>query len=249
MSDSREFPRHVAIIMDGNGRWAVQRNHPRSAGHERGADAVRRTVRHARKSGIRCLTLFAFSTLNWQRPTVEVRELMDLLERFLVEELDELRGNHIKLVGIGERELLPTSVRESLEHAERETAHLDGMTLVLAVSYDGRRDLVRAARLLAEQVRRGTLLPADLDEHQLSKALSTGDLPDVDLLVRTSGEVRLSGFLPFEACYAELYFTPVLWPEFDESTLDAALAEYAHRQRRFGLTSEQMAGDQLASVV
>ena len=152
-------------------------------------------------------------------------------------------------MGIGERELLPTSVRESLEHAERETAHLDGMTLVLAVSYDGRRDLVRAARLLAEQVRRGTLLPADLDEHQLSKALSTGDLPDVDLLVRTSGEVRLSGFLPFEACYAELYFTPVLWPEFDESTLDAALAEYAHRQRRFGLTSEQMAGDQLASVV
>lgn len=235
-------PRHVAIIMDGNGRWAQNQGLHRTIGHEKGAEAVRATVRHARHVGLECLTLFAFSTLNWQRPTDEVRDLMTLLENFLVDELPEMLQNGIRLLAIGERELLPARVRRRLDEAERRTAHNKGMTLVLAVSYDGRRDLVRAARQIAEQVRRGELLPADVDEAQLAASLSTADLPEVDLLIRTSGEIRLSGFLPFEACYAELYFTPTLWPDFGAEALDAALADYAHRQRRFGLTGEQALG-------
>jgi undecaprenyl diphosphate synthase len=234
-------PRHVAIIMDGNGRWAQNQALPRTAGHEKGAEAVRATVRAARKRGLECLTLFAFSTLNWQRPTDEVRDLMSLLENFLVDELPEMLQNGIRLVAIGERELLPSRVRKRLEEAETRTAHNEDMTLVLAVSYDGRRDLVRAARQIAELARRGELLPADVDEAQLAGSLSTADLPDVDLLIRTSGEIRLSGFLPFEACYAELYFTETLWPDFGAEQLDEALANYAHRQRRFGLTGEQAA--------
>ena len=240
-TDLHLLPRHVAIIMDGNGRWAQNRGLPRHAGHEKGAEAVRETVRHARKLGLECLTLFAFSTLNWQRPTAEVRDLMDLLEKFLVEELPEMLQNGIRLVAIGERELLPSKVRKRLEEAEQRTAHGTDMTLVLAVSYDGRRDLVRAARQLAEMARRGELHPADVNETHLANALSTADLPDVDLLVRTSGEIRLSGFLPFEACYAELHFTQTLWPDFGAAALDVALADYSHRQRRFGLTGEQAA--------
>jgi undecaprenyl diphosphate synthase len=234
-------PRHVAIIMDGNGRWAQNQALPRTSGHEKGAEAVRATVRHARKRGLECLTLFAFSTMNWQRPTDEVRDLMSLLENFLIDELPEMLQNGIRLVAIGERELLPSRVRKRLEEAEERTAHNEDMTLVLAVSYDGRRDLVRAARQIAELARRGELLPADVDEAQLAGSLSTADLPDVDLLIRTSGEIRLSGFLPFEACYAELYFTETLWPDFGADQLDEALANYAHRQRRFGLTGEQAA--------
>jgi undecaprenyl diphosphate synthase len=240
-SPAEPTPRHVAIIMDGNGRWAQSRGLPRTAGHEKGAEAVRETVRHARRIGLECLTLFAFSTLNWQRPTSEVRDLMDLLERFLVDELPEMLANGIRLVAIGERELLPAKVRKRLEDTEARTAHGRDMTLVLAVSYDGRRDLVRAARQIAEMARRGELLPADVDEAQLASVLSTADLPDVDLLVRTSGEKRLSGFLPFEACYAELHFTPTHWPDFGAEALDAALAEFAHRHRRFGMTGEQAA--------
>jgi undecaprenyl diphosphate synthase len=236
------LPQHVAIIMDGNGRWAQQRDRPRTAGHEEGAAAVRRTVRHARRLGVGYLTLFAFSTLNWARPHEEVRELMALLERFLREELPELLENGIRLVAIGERELLPTSVRRTLEETETATAHCADMTLVLAVSYDGRRDLVKAVRHLTDMASRGQLLPADVSEELISQALSTAHIPDVDLLIRTSGEIRLSGFLPFEACYAELYFTETLWPDFDAAELDEALACYARRQRRFGLTDAQIAG-------
>lgn len=233
------LPAHIAIIMDGNGRWAVERGLARADGHREGAEAVRRTVRHARKLGVEVLTLFAFSTLNWQRPTSEVRDLMGLLERFLDEELPELLDKNIRLMGIGERELLPERVRSKLEDVERKTAHGDAMTLVLAVSYDGRRDLVRAARRVADLVQRGELLPCDVSEATLAGELSTADLPDVDLLVRTSGEVRLSGFLPFEACYAELCFLESLWPDFNEATLDAVIADFGQRQRRFGRTMEQ----------
>ncbi len=233
------LPKHVAIIMDGNGRWAQERGMPRGEGHRLGAESVRRAVRRARTVGVKYLTLFAFSTLNWQRPTDEVRDLMDLLVRFLDEELPELIERGIRLVAIGERELLPERVRAKLEAVEAKTACGGDMTLVLAVSYDGRRDLVRAAQRVAELARRGVLLPCDVDETILAGGLSTADLPDVDLLVRTSGEVRLSGFLPFEACYAELYFTETLWPDFDEAALDAALADFSRRQRRFGRTAEQ----------
>jgi undecaprenyl diphosphate synthase len=236
-------PSHVAIIMDGNGRWAEHRESPRGAGHKEGAEAVRRIVRHARSLDLDCLTLFAFSSLNWGRPTDEINDLMDLLLEFLFSERQELLENGIRLRAIGERDFLPSSVRAALTQVESDTAACDEMELVLAVSYDGRRDMVRAARRLAQMAKNGEILPADLTETQLMAALSTGSLPDVDLLIRTSGELRTSGFLPLEACYAELYFVETLWPDFAEEHLNAAIAEYERRQRRFGLTSDQLAAN------
>ncbi len=234
-------PSHIAIIMDGNGRWAQQREKPRGNGHQEGAEAVRRIVRHARRLEMDCLTLFAFSSLNWGRPSTEINDLMDLLLEFLYSERQELLDNGIRLRAIGERDFLPSSVRAALAQLESDTAACADMDLVLAVSYDGRRDMVRAARRLAMMAKKGDLLPADLSETQLMDALSTRALPDVDLLIRTSGELRTSGFLPLEACYAELYFTETLWPDFTEADLDAACVEYSRRQRRFGLTSDQLA--------
>lgn len=233
-------PEHLAIIMDGNGRWAEQRGLPRGRGHVEGAEAVRRIVRHARKSGISHLTLFAFSSLNWGRPTSEVADLMELLLRFLADEKQEMLDRDIRLSAIGELDFLPSRVRQALADVAAATAHCRSMRLVLAVSYDGRRDLVEAVRRLTDLASRGQLLPADVSEQQVMAALSTRRLPDVDLLIRTSGEQRLSGFLPLEACYAELYFIDRLWPEFDEQDLDAALEDYARRQRRFGLTAAQL---------
>ena len=234
-------PRHVAIIMDGNGRWAHSRNEARCLGHEAGAESVRQTVRHARKIGLEWLTLYAFSSANWGRPADEVHHLMGLLERFLNDQEQELIDNGIRLTAIGEREFLPTHVRAALERVETSTAHLNKMRLVLAVSYDGRRDIVRAVRELTRLAVRGELKPADINESQVMGALSTADMPDVDLLIRTSGEQRLSGFLPVEACYAELHFVDAHWPDFSPEDLDASLVHYAHRQRRFGLTGAQIA--------
>ena len=228
-------PRHVALIMDGNGRWAEQQGLPRTEGHRIGARTVREVVRHARAEGVKVLTLFAFSSLNWGRPTDEVRELMALLEAFLTDEEAELVQNDIQLVSIGEREFLPSRVRNLLTKVEQATAHCGAMKLVLAVSYDGRRDLIRAIQHLTALASKGELLPADVTEPQVMRALSTRALPDVDLLVRTSGEKRLSGFLPMEACYAELVFVDVLWPDFTTADFDACVAEYRHRERRFGL--------------
>ncbi len=234
-------PRHVAIIMDGNGRWARTRGWVRTKGHHEGAEGVRRTVRHARERGVEWLTLFAFSSQNFGRPSYEVNELMRLLEAFLVEERQEMLDNGIRLTAIGEREFLPERVRSVLAETEAATAHCTDMRLVLAVSYDGRRDMVKAVKRLASLAAKGQLLPADLDETDVMEALSTWEAPDVDLLVRTSGELRLSGFLPFEACYAELHFVDKLWPDFDEADLDEALEEFSRRQRRFGLTDHQIA--------
>lgn len=232
---------HVAIIMDGNGRWAQERGMARGQGHVEGAEAVRRIVRHARKRGdIDYLTLFAFSSLNWARPSEEIADLMDLLLRFLHGERQELLDNDIRLTAIGEREFLPSEVRAALDQVEADTAHCTSMTLVLAVSYDGRRDMVRAARRIAALAAKGQLLPADVDENHLMDSLSTRTLPDVDLLIRTSGELRLSGFLPLEACYAELFFVEKLWPEFAETDLDEAMENFSGRQRRFGLTTDQL---------
>ena len=239
------LPEHVAIIMDGNGRWARQRGLPRREGHTEGAEAVRRSVRCARRVGVKHLTLFAFSTLNWARPTEEVTALMELLARFLVEERQEMLDNGIRLEAIGELEYLPAPIRALLDQTKADTAGGRDMVLTLAVSYDGRRDLVRAAQRLTALAHRGELLPADVGEVQLAEALSTGSLsagamPDVDLLIRTSGERRLSGFLPFEACYAELHFIDTLWPDFGDAEFEEALNDYARRQRRFGLTGEQL---------
>ena len=232
---------HVAIIMDGNGRWAQERGRLRGAGHIEGAEAVRRVVRHARQRGdISHLTLFAFSSLNWSRPSDEISDLMDLLLRFLNGERQELLDNDIRLTSVGEREYLPAPVRMALNQLEQDTAHCQSMTLTLAVSYDGRRDMVKAARRIASMAARGQLLPADLEEDHLMSALSTRDLPDVDLLIRTSGEMRMSGFLPLEACYAELVFVDKMWPDFGGDDLDEAMANFTKRQRRFGLTSDQL---------
>jgi undecaprenyl diphosphate synthase len=233
--------KHIAIIMDGNGRWAERRGLDRTEGHREGAKTVRRIVRHAREQGLEWLTLFAFSSLNWGRPPYEVRELMDLLVQFLADEEQELLDNGIRLQAIGEREFLPKRVRDALLRVENSTAHCTDMRLILAVSYDGRRDMVQAVRRLTHLAARGELLPADVSEELVMAALSTSDMPDVDLLIRTSGEHRLSGFLPIEACYAELIFRDVCWPDFQTDDFDAAMNEYLHRERRMGLTSAQTA--------
>jgi undecaprenyl diphosphate synthase len=230
--------RHVAIIMDGNGRWAEQRGLPRVLGHERGAEAVRRTVRAARTLGLRALTLYAFSEQNWGRPGSEVGHLMRLLESFLAGERSELMATGVRLRSIGDRQRLPAGVRHELAASERATAANDGLDLTLALSYGGREDLVNAARTLAASVERGQLTARQIDQDRLAGALASRDLAPVDLLICTSGEQRLSNFLLWEAAYAELYFTPCLWPDFDEQALRAALAAYAGRDRRFGLVRE-----------
>jgi len=234
--------KHLALIMDGNGRWAEAQGEARSAGHARGAEVVREVVRRAHELGLEYLTLFAFSTLNFGRPSEEVQALMELLKAYLSAELPELIERKIRLKVIGELEFLPRELREQIAEVERLTRR-EGpvMTLTLAVSYDGRRDVVRATRHLVQLARRGELLPADVGEDTLIGALSTAETPEVDLLIRTSGERRLSGFLPLEACYAELIFLEKPWPDFTPRDLDEALAAFAQRQRRFGLTDAQLA--------
>jgi undecaprenyl diphosphate synthase len=231
---ARALPRHVAIIMDGNGRWAQGRGLPRVAGHRQGAAAVRAVTRAARRLGLEALTLYAFSTQNWSRPPDEVEALMLLLVEFLEKEQQELVDNAIRLNAIGDLERLPARVGERLEAVRRATAGGAGMTLTLALSYGGREELVHAARLAAA---RG----GPIDEAALEAGLWTHGLPDLDLLVRTSGERRISNFLLWQAAYAELYFTDTHWPDFDERELLAAVADYQARQRRFGLTAEQVA--------
>jgi undecaprenyl diphosphate synthase len=229
--------RHVAIIMDGNGRWATRRGMPRVLGHERGAEAVRRTVTAARELGLEALTLYAFSEQNWGRPTAEVGHLMALFRRFLARERAELLRTGVRLVTIGDRDRLPPVVRAELEATEAATAHNRALTLCIAISYGAREDMTQAVGRLASAAVAGQIDPGTIDEAQISAALSSRDLPAVDLLIRTSGEQRLSNFLLWEAAYAELYFTPCLWPDFDEAELSAALDAFARRDRRFGALS------------
>jgi undecaprenyl diphosphate synthase len=227
-------PKHVAIIMDGNGRWAEERGHNRSAGHRAGADAVRAVVRGARAMGLRCLTLYAFSEQNWARPVVEVGALMRLLAKFLDEERAELMARGIRLVTIGRTSALPIVVRDALRAVERDTAHNTEMTLCLALSYGGRESLVGAVRTIVDAVLAGEL-PADaISEGTVSIALDTAELPPVDLIVRTSGEQRLSNFLLWESAYAELLFIDKLWPDFGEEDLARAVEHFCRRERRFG---------------
>jgi undecaprenyl diphosphate synthase len=228
------WPRHVAVIMDGNGRWAARHGLPRAAGHRHGAEAVRRTVRAARELGLRVLTLFAFSAQNWTRPPAEVTSLMGLLAHFLREERDELRRTGVRLTTIGAVDRLPPGVRAQLAATARATADNDRLLLCLALSYGGREDLLAAARRLARAAKRGALDPDAIGEADLGAALSTRALPPVDLIIRTSGEERLSNFLLWEAAYAELYFTPCLWPDFDGADLKTAVEAFARRSRRFG---------------
>jgi undecaprenyl diphosphate synthase len=231
---ARPLPRHVAIIMDGNGRWAEARGLPRLAGHRAGADAVRAVTRAARRIGVEALTLYAFSTENWGRPEPEVGGLMHLLAEFLESERQEMMRNGIRLNAIGELSRLPARVREKLADVRRETASNRGMVLTLALSYGGRQELVQAAQ------RAAAAKGAALEAEDLEAALWTAGLPELDLLVRTSGERRISNFLLWQCAYAELVFTEVLWPDFRDAELLAALAEFQARERRFGMTGAQV---------
>jgi undecaprenyl diphosphate synthase len=235
------LPRHVAIIMDGNGRWAVARGGTRADGHRLGAEAVRRTVRAARELGIPCLTLYAFSQQNWRRPASEVADLMRLLRQFVLEERKELTAHGIRLVTIGDAARLPVFVRAPLAALTEATRANRGMTLCLALSYGGRESIVQAARRLARAAAAGRLRPEAIGEAELAGALETRALPPPDLIIRTSGEQRLSNFLLWEAAYAELHFTDVMWPDFGREDLMAALAAYGRRQRRFGRVSASVA--------
>ncbi len=232
------LPRHVAIIMDGNGRWAKQRGLARVEGHRRGAESVRDVVRAARQLGIQALTLYAFSSQNWDRPLDEVQALMQLLTDYLIEERAEILDNDIRLTAIGRVERLPASVKDPLDALIRDSAGNRSMALVLALSYSGREAIVDAVR----GAMRAGMEAAAFDEKVLSGLLPTRDLPPLDLLIRTSGEQRISDFLLWECAYAELYFTETLWPDFRRGDLYTALEAYGRRERRFGLTSEQLAG-------
>jgi len=238
--DLTKLPRHVAVIMDGNGRWAQEHGLPRVEGHRRGATAVRDVVRAAREVGLRALTLYAFSAQNWQRPPEEVATLMQLLRDYVIEERDEIMDNDIRLVAIGEVERLPDFVKGPLDALIHESAGNRSMTLCLALSYGGRESIVAAARALCEAVAAGDLDLAQVTEDKVTAALQTAGLPQLDLLIRTSGEERLSNFLLWEAAYAELYFTDTFWPAFGKVELYQALDSYRRRERRFGRTREQI---------
>jgi undecaprenyl diphosphate synthase len=230
-------PRHVAIIMDGNGRWAKARGLPRVAGHQRGAEAVRRTVEGAQELGVSFLTLYAFSSENWKRPAAEVDDLMGLLRVYLRRELAELHRNGVRVRFIGERDRLAADIVEQIEHAESSTRANAGLTLVIALNYGSHAEIARAARLIAEEAAAGRLRPADVDEATVARYLHTSTMPDPDLVIRTSGEQRLSNFLLWQAAYAELVFMDVLWPDFTKESLREALHEFHRRERRYGASS------------
>jgi undecaprenyl diphosphate synthase len=227
-------PRHVAIIMDGNGRWAAARGLPRVEGHRRGVEAVRRTVRAATDIGIQYLTIFSFSAENWTRPASEIGELMGLLRRFIRNDLADLHKANVRVRVIGEREGLAPDIARLLIEAEELTRGNDGLTLVVAFNYGSRQEIVRAARRLAEDVAAGALKSGEIDVDRLAQALDAPDVPDPDLIIRTSGEQRLSNFLLWQSAYAELVFVPAYWPDFDRAVLEGAIREYQQRERRFG---------------
>jgi undecaprenyl diphosphate synthase len=228
------IPRHVAIIMDGNGRWAAARGLPRGEGHRRGVEALRRTVRAAGDLGIGILTIFSFSAENWSRPPSEIRELMGLLRRFIRNDLADLHRNGVHVRVIGDRNDLAPDIKNLLEEAEELTKNNDKLTLVVAFNYGARQEIARAARRLAAEVAAGRIPVADVTAEKLATYLDAPDLPDPDLIIRTSGEQRLSNFLLWQAAYSELVFVPVHWPDFDRAALEQAIIEYRGRERRFG---------------
>lgn len=234
------LPQHIAVIMDGNGRWAKQRGLVRIEGHKAGANAVRAMVEGCARRGIKYLTLFSFSTENWQRSRDEVSGLMKLFRRYLDSELSSLTENNVRLRAIGDIERLPFTVRDSLQRDIIRTQDNTGLNLVLAISYGGREEITQAARKLAEEVAQGNLRPDEINPERFSRALWSRDIPDPDLLIRTSGEMRISNFLLWQLAYAEMVVVPEYWPDVDDAILQRCLDEYACRERRFGLTSEQL---------
>ena len=237
---ARPLPRHVGIIMDGNGRWAEQRGLPRLEGHRKGSDSVRQVTRAARKLGLPALTLYAFSAQNWNRPESEVNGLMDLLREYLLSERPEIMDNGIRLHAIGDLDRLPPRVREPLEELRRDSARNGDMVLTLALSYGGREEIVAMARRVAEDARTGSLRPDQIDAEAIEERLWTCGLPPLELVVRTSGEVRVSNFLLWQLAYAEIHLTETLWPDFGEEALLVALDDFQKRERRFGKTSAQI---------
>ena len=231
-------PQHVAIIMDGNGRWANARGLPRALGHRQGAEAVRRCIAGALEMGIPFVTLFGFSSENWRRPMTEVEDLMGLLRRYLQSEIAEFHKNGIRLRVIGERDKLPKDIVRLIDDAEQRTAGNDALDLVIAISYGGRQEIAAAARRLAVAVAAGELSPEDIDEECFAAGLLTAGIPDPDLVIRTSGEQRLSNFLLWQAAYSEFIFVDKLWPDFGKTDLEAAVAEFRRRERRYGAAAE-----------
>ena len=239
-SQISSVPRHVAIIMDGNGRWASSRKKARHSGHRAGVKSVRLSVETAAQRGVEYLTLFAFSSENWARPVDEVGRLMSLFVEALRREVDELHRNDVRLTFVGAREQLNKGLREKIAAAEKKTANNTGLRLTVAIAYGGRWDIIEAAKAIARKVESGSLSADAVDEAEFAKGLQLANVPDPDLLIRTGGEHRISNFLLWNLAYAELWFTDVLWPEFDADEFDNALAYFASRQRRFGNTGEQV---------
>ncbi len=235
-----KIPKHVAIIMDGNGRWAQQKGKLRTFGHKAGVDAVRSAVKKAREVGIKSLTLFAFSSENWQRPKEEVSVLMQLFNLVLKSEIKKLNKNNIRLKVIGDVSAFEANLQEKIQKAEKLTEQNDALVLNIAANYGGRWDIIEATRKIAALATRGELDEKDIDETRFEQYLSTYNLPELDLLIRTGGDHRVSNFLLWQCAYAEFYFSEVLWPDFNEEVFSLALADFANRQRRFGLTGAQI---------
>jgi undecaprenyl diphosphate synthase len=235
-------PEHIAIVMDGNGRWAEARGELRTVGHRAGIEPVRVTIRECSRLGVGALTLFAFSSENWRRPETEVSTLMAILMDALDREVEELHANQVRLRVIGNRQRLAVRLQQRIAEAEALTANNTGLKLQVAVSYGGRWDLLEAARRLAEQAARGALRPSEIDEEHFARELQLADLPDPDLFIRTGGDHRISNFLLWNIAYAELFFTETLWPDFGVAELAEAIEDFSQRERRFGLTGKQVRG-------
>lgn len=238
--NKENVPKHIAIIMDGNGRWAKSKGKARIFGHRNALEAVRNTTETAAEIGVKFLTLYAFSTENWKRPKREVNALMELLVSTINKEIKTLMDNNIRLRAIGDIESLPSATRRELEKGIQKTSQNDQMDVILALSYSSRWEIIEAAKQMAEQVKNGTLNPDTINEALFSSYLSTKDIPDPELMIRTSGEMRISNFLLWQLAYAELYFLPILWPDFRGKDLIQAVIDYQSRERRFGMTSEQV---------
>lgn len=243
--DTTRLPQHVAIIMDGNGRWAQRRGMSRIEGHKRGKDSVRAIVESSRRMGIKWLSLFAFSTENWDRPRREVNALMGLLRRYLRTELRKMMKNEIRLLAIGDLKRLPSALQEDLRSTVEATKHNAAMTVVLAVSYSGREDILQATRAIAQDVAQGHVDPSAIDSERFNSYLATGAMPDPDLLIRTSGEMRISNFFLWPLAYTEVYVTDTLWPDFREAEFNAALNHYQQRERRFGRVVDEPVTEKL----
>lgn len=227
-------PRHLAVTMDGNGRWALERGKPRTEGHRAGADALRGLVEYCIRYGVEYLTVFSFSSENWSRPKEEVNFIFGLLRRFVAADLEKLVQNNVRIRIVGEREGLDSQIRQLIEKAEADTAHNDGLTLVVAFNYGGKAEIVNAVRCIARRVLNGELAPEDIEESTISEALYASDIPEPDVVLRTSGEQRFSNFLIWQAAYSELIFVDEYWPDFDEAIFVKVLEEYGRRERRFG---------------